>query len=158
MKKRKYFTNELERLCALYSDYINEHKDSRLNVLIGDNMIKIHLYRNNNEVDEFSLGFNHKEKDCYNYVSIVIMKMLFCDKIIYSKNNTFFNRNGNLLFEVYDEDLFNLMFSVVPLYREFDFYDKVDRNRRVRNKINRNRNGSNLGERVDFSRELLKRY
>lgn len=157
IEKRKDFIKELNRLCNIYSDYISEHRDSRLDVVIGNNMIKMNLYKNEDIIDKFGLLFLHKEMREYNYISIVIMKMLFGNKIVYSRDNMFFNHKGNLLIEVNDMDLYDRMFGIVPIYRDIDFYEKIDNGRRVRNKINRNRNGSNLFERVELTKKLLKR-
>lgn len=157
IEKRKDFMNGLDKLCNIYSDYIKEHKDSRLDVVIGNNMIKMNLYKNEDIIDEFGLLFLHKEMREYNYISIVIMKMLFGNKLVYSRDNLFFNDKGNLLIEVNDMDLYDRMFDMVSIYRDIDFYEKIDNGRRVRNKVNRNRNGNNLFERVELTKKLLKR-
>lgn len=159
IEKRKDFIKELNSLCNIYSDYISEHKDSRLDVVIGNNMIKVNLYKNEDIIDEFGLVFNHKEMREYNYISIVIMKMLFGNKIVYSRDNMFFNdiNNMNMKIIVNDMDLYDRMFGIVSIYRDIDFYEKIDNGRRVRNKVNRNRNGNNLFERVELTKKLLKR-
>ena len=159
IEKRKDFIKELNRLCNIYSDYISEHKDSRLDVVIGNNIIKMYLCKNEDIIDEFGLLFLHKEMREYNYISIVIMKMLFGNKIVYSRDNMFFNdiNNMNIKIIVNDMDLYDRMFGIVPIYRDIDFYEKIDNGRRVRNKVNRNRNGNNLFERVELTKKLLKR-
>ena len=154
-EKRQDFIKSLDKLCGIYSDYLKEYKDSMLDVLIEDNMIKMYLYRNKEIVDEFGLVFNYKEKDSYIYISIVIMKMLFGGKTIYAKDNVFYKNMDGSGFKIIvnDSDLYDRMFGIVPIYRDIDFYDKIDNGRRVRNKINRNRNGNNLDERIELTKK-----
>jgi len=157
-EKRQDFIKELDKLCNIYKDYLKEYDDSRLDVLIGDNMIKMYLYNKEEVVDEFGLAFNHRERDSYVYLSIVIMKMLFAGKMVYSKDNVFYEKMDGSGFKIIvnDIDLYSRMFGIVPIYRDIDFYDKIDNGRRIRNKINRNRNGNNLNERVKLTKKLLK--
>ena len=86
---KKDFIKELERLCNIYLDYINEFDNSRLDVYINNFMIKMQLLNNDIIMDEFGLAFNHKEKNSYMYISIILMKNLFGSKIIYNRDNLF---------------------------------------------------------------------
>ena len=156
--KNKDFIKLLEDLCFIYTDYLKRYDSSRLEVLIEDNSIKMNLYNSNEIVDSFGLVFNQKEKNNYTYVSIVLMKMLFGSRVIYSRDNMFCNDidNSNLIIVVNDRDLFNRMFNMVTIRRDMDFYDKIDNGRRIRNKINKKSVVSSLEERVGFTRKLLK--
>lgn len=156
--KNKDFIKLLEDLCFIYTDYLKRYDGSRLEVLIEDNSIKMNLYNSNEIVDSFGLVFNQKEKNNYTYVSIVLMKMLFGSRVIYSRDNMFCNDidNSNLIIVVNDRDLFNRMFNMVTIRRDMDFYDKIDNGRRIRNKINKKSVVSSLEERVGFTRKLLK--
>lgn len=156
---KKDFFKELERLCNIYLDYINDFDNSKLNIYINNNIIKMKLINNDITMDEFGLAFNQKEKDSYTYISIILLKILFNGNIIYSKNNMFLNDPDNPTINIYvnDEDLFDKMFGLIGLYREHDFKDRIDNRRKVRNKVNRMRNANNLKERVDLTKKLLKR-
>ena len=155
-EKKKDFILLLEDLCYIYRDYVKKNNNSRLDVNINNNMIKIELFDNKELVDEFGLTFNQKERNNYMYISIVLMKNLFGSKIIYSKDNVFYNDDINIKINVLDEDLFNRMFDVLSIYRDVDFYDRIDSGRKIRNKINRDRTSKFLDERVNITKSLLK--
>lgn len=156
--KKKDFINLLEDLCFIYNDYIDKYDNSRLEVLIENNMINMYLYKDENIVDQFGLAFNHKEKDSYMYISVVLMKILFGSSIINNKDNLFFNYvdKPNLKMIVNDEDMIDRMFMMAAIHRDIDFYDKLDYGHKIRNKINRMRTASYLDERVHLTKALLK--
>ena len=156
--KRNDFVRLLSDLCYVYKDYVRDNDDSRLDVVIDKNMIKINLYNNIEIVDEFGLTFSEKEKDKYYYVSIVLMKILYSRGIVYCRDNVFFEKIDGTGFKIVvnDQELFDRMFSVVGIHRDIDFYDKIDNNYRVRNKINRDIKKINFNERVNISKKLLK--
>lgn len=158
-KKKKDFLMLLDDLCCIYKDYISKNDNSMIEVYINDNIIKMHLINDGRKVDEFGLAFNHKEKNSYIYISIVLMKMLFGSKIIYSKDNVFFDDVDKLSLKmiVDDEDVFSRMVDVINIYRDIDFYDRIDNGRRIRNKINRNRSASYMSDRVSITKKLLKK-
>ena len=152
MNKKKKFLTELEKLCNIYNDYIDEHDNSRLDVYISNGIIKINLISKDAIVDEFELTFEDKEEDIYRYISMFLFNVLFNSRIIYSKDNMFFddidNKKRNIT--LYDDLLVN----------EFLIYCKdeyLDNNMKIRNKINRNNNGNNMNQRVELTKKLLKR-
>lgn len=152
MNKKKKFLTELEKLCNIYNDYIDEHDNSRLDVYISNGIIKINLISKDAIVDEFELTFEDKEEDIYRYISMFLFNALFNSRIIYSKDNMFFddidNKKRNIT--LYDDLLVN----------EFLIYYKdeyLDNNMKIRNKINRNNNGNNMNQRVELTKKLLKR-
>ena len=152
MNKKKKFLFELESLCNIYNDYLDEHDNSKLDVYISNGIIKINLINEDAIVDEFELTFEDNEEDIYRYISMFIFKVLFTGKIIYSKDNMFFddidNKKRNIT--LYDDLLVN----------EFLIYCKdeyLDNNMKIRNKINRNNNGNNMNQRVELTKKLLKR-
>lgn len=156
--KKNDFVRLLSDLCYIYKDYVRDNDGSRLDVVIGNNMIKIDLYNNMEIVDEFGLTFGEREKDKYYYVSIVLMKILYSRGIVYCRDNVFFEKLDGTGFKIVvdDMELFDRMFSVVGIYRDMDFYDKIDNNHKVRNKINRDICKINLNERVNISKKLLR--
>ena len=139
-EKKKDFINLLDDLCYIYKDYTIDNDGSKLDVVIDKNIIKMYLYDSKNMIDEFGLTFLEKEKDKYYYVSIVLMKID--------------GRGFKII--VNDQDLFNRMFDTVIIHRDMDFYNKIDVNRRVRNKVNRDVNKIKLDERVNISKKLLR--
>ena len=152
MNKKKKFLTELEKLCNIYNDYIDEHDNSRLDVYISNGIIKINLISKDAIVDEFELTFEDNEEDIYRYISMFLFNVLFNSRIIYSKDNMFFddidNKKRNIT--LYDDLLVN----------EFLIYCKdeyLDNNMKIRNKINRNNNGNNMNHRVELTKKLLKR-
>ena len=152
MNKKKKFLTELERLCNIYNDYIDEHDNSRLDVYISNDIIKINLINHDAIVDEFELTFEDNEEDIYRYISMFLFNVLFNSRIIYSKDNMFFddidNKKRNIT--LYDDKLVN----------EFGIYyrdEYLDNNMKIRNKINRNNNGNNMNQRVELTKKLLKR-
>ena len=156
--KKNDFVRLLSDLCYVYKDYVRDNDGSKLEVVIDKNMIKIYLYNNKEMIDEFGLTFNEREKDKYYYVSIALMKILYSRGIVYSRDNIFYENMDGTGFKiiVYDKDLFDRMFSVVSIHRDIDFYDKIDNNGRVRNKINRDSKKIKLDERVNISKKLLR--
>lgn len=157
-EKKKDFIKLLEDLCIIYKDYISKNSDSILEVYINNNMIKMCLNNGSCLVDQFGLVFNQKEKDSYIFISMILMKILFSKKIIYSKNNVFFDNidKATIKIVVNDENVFDRMFSVISIHNDIDFYNRIDINRRIRNKVNRNRNASHLDERVSMTKKLLR--
>lgn len=157
-EKKKDFLMLLDDLCYIYKDYVSKNTNSRIEVYVNDDMIKMYLINDKEIVDEFGLAFNHKEKSSYIYISIALMKMLFDNKIIYNKKDSFFDDidKASLKMVVSDEDVYSRMISVISIYRDMDFYDKIDNGRRLRNKINRNRSASYMNDRVNITRKLLK--
>lgn len=156
--KRNDFVKLLNDLCNIYIDYIRDNDGSKLDVVIDKNIIKIYLYNNKEMIDEFGLTFNEKEKDKYYYISIVLMKILYSRRIVYSRDNIFYEDINGTGFKIIvnDQELFDRMFSVVSIHRDMDFYDKIDNNGRVRNKINRDVKKINLDDRINMSKKLLK--
>ena len=154
--KKKDFIQLLEDLCFIYRDYVKKNDNSRIEVNINDNMIKMELFKDNTLMEEFGLAFNHKEKNSYMYISIVLMKNLFGSKMIYSKDNIFYSDDINVRINVLDEDLFNRMFDILSIYRSVDFYDRIDQGRKIRNKINKDRTAKLLDERINITKTLLK--
>lgn len=154
--KKKDFIQLLEDLCFIYRDYLNRYNDSRVDVNINDNMIKIELFKGNELMDEFGLSFTQKEKSSYMYISFVLMKNLFGSKMIYSKNNMFYNDKDNIRVNVLDNDLFDRMFDMLNIYRTIDFYERIDNGRRVRNKINKDKTIKFMDERINITKHLLK--
>lgn len=156
--KRNDFVKLLNDLCNIYKDYIRDNDGSKLDVVIDKNIIKIYLYNNKEMIDEFGLTFNEKEKDKYYYISIVLMKILYSRRIVYSRDNIFYEDINGTGFKIIvnDQELFDRMFSVVSIHRDMDFYDKIDNNGRVRNKINRDVKKINLDDRINMSKKLLK--
>ena len=152
MNKKKKFLTELERLCNIYNDYIDEHDNSRLDVYISNDIIKINLINHDAIVDEFELTFEDNEEDIYRYISMFLFNVLFNSRIIYSKDNMFFddidNKKRNIT--LYDDKLVN----------EFLIYSKdeyLNNNIKIRNIINRFSNGNNMNHRVELTKKLLKR-
>ena len=152
MNKKKKFLTELERLCNIYNDYIDEHDNSRLDVYISNDIIKINLINHDAIVDEFELTFEDNEEDIYRYISMFLFNVLFNSRIIYSKDNMFFddidNKKRNIT--LYDDKLVN----------EFLIYSKdeyLNNNIKIRNIINRVSNGNNMNHRVELTKKLLKR-
>ena len=154
--KKKDFIQLLEDLCYIYRDYVKKNNGSRVDVNINDNQIKMKLFKENELMDEFGLAFNHKEKNSYMYISFVLMKNLFGSKMIYSKDNMFYSDDINIRINVLDEDLFNRMFDVINIYKDINFYERIDNGRKIRNKINRNRTAKFLDERINITKSLLK--
>ena len=156
--KKKDFIELLEDLCFIYDDYIKKNNGSKLEVLIQSNMISMQLYKDNGVIDQFGLAFSHKERDCYMYISVVLMKILFGSSVIHNKDNIFFNDIDKpyLSLIVNDEDVLNRMFMMAAIHRDIDFYDKLDRGQRIRNKVNRNRTAGLLDERVNITKALLR--
>ena len=152
MNKKKKFLTELEKLCNIYNDYIDEHDNSRLDVYISNGIIKINLISKDAIVDEFELTFEDNEEDIYRYISMFLFKALFNSRIIYSKDNMFFddidNKKRNIT--LYDDLLVNEFLICCK-----DEY--LDNNMKIRNKINRNNNGNNMNQRVELTKKLLKR-
>lgn len=158
INKKNNFVRLLSDLCYIYKDYVRDNDDSRLNVVIDKNMIKMYLYNSKDMIDEFGLVFSEKEKDKYYYVSIVIMKILYSRGIVYGRDNIFYENIDGTGFKIIvnDQELFDRMFSVVGIHRDIDFYEKIDNKGRVRNKINRDIKKINLDERVNISKKLLR--
>ena len=157
-EKRKDFIRLLSDLCYTYKDYIDKHNNSRLDVLMQDNMIKMNLYNDSELVDEFGFAFGDKEKDKYYYVSLVLMKELYSRRVVYSKDNIFYEKIDGTGFKIIvnDQDLFDRMFNIVGFHRDIDFYDKIDVSRRLRNKVNRDSKKIHFDERVNISKKLLR--
>lgn len=157
-EKKKDFIDLLQDLCDIYKDYTNKNDGSRLDVYISNNLIKMILSNNNGLIDEFGLAFNHKEKDCFEYISIILMLQLFGNGIIYSKDNMFFENIDCSGFRIVvsNDDLFEKMFSIASIHRDIYVYDNIDNCRKIRNKVNRYRIAKNLEERIGISRKLLK--
>ena len=86
------------------------------------------------------------------------MKILYSRRIVYSRDNIFYENIDGTGFKIIvnDQELFDRMFSLVSIHRDIDFYDKIDNKGRVRNKINRDIKKINLNERVNISKKLLK--
>lgn len=152
MNKKKKFLFELENLCNIYNDYLDEHDNSKLDVYISNGIIKINLISKNSIIDEFELTFEEHEEEIYRYISMFLFKVLFNSMVIYSKDNMFFdnidNKKRNII--LYDDKLVN----------EFGIYyrdEYLDNNMKIRNKINRNNNGNNMNQRVELTKKLLKR-
>ena len=156
--KKNDFVKLFSDLCYVYKDYIRDNDGTKLEVVIDNNMIKMYLYNNMEVIDEFGLIFNEKEKDKYYYMSIILMKILYSCGIIYSKDNIFYENVDGTGFKIIvnDLELFDRMYGVVSIYRDIDFYEKIDNGRRVRNKINRDIKKINLDERVNISKKLLR--
>lgn len=156
--KQKDFVRLLSDLCYLYKDYVRDNDGTRLDVVIGNNMIKMYLYNSMKMIDEFGLSFSEKEKDKYYYVSIAIMKILYSMGIVYGRDNIFYENIDGTGFKIIvnDLELFDRMFSVVSIHRDIDFYEKIDNKGRVRNKINRDIKKINLNGRVNISKKLLR--
>ena len=156
--KKNDFVRLLSDLCYIYKDYVRDNDGSKLEVVIDKNIIKIYLYNSREMIDEFGLTFSEKEKDKYYYICIVLMKILYSRRIIYSRNNIFYENMDGTGFKIIvnDQEAFDRMFSVVGIYREMDFYDRIDNNHRIRNKINRDVKKINLDERVNISKKLLR--
>ena len=156
--KRNDFLRLLSDLCYTYKDYVRDNDGSKLDVVIDKNMIKMYLYNDKETIDEFGLTFNEKEKDKFYYISIALMKILYSRRIVYSRDNIFYENIDGTGFKIIvnDQELFDRMFSLVSIHRDIDFYDKIDNKGRVRNKINRDINKINLNERVNISKKLLK--
>ena len=155
-ENKKNFIKSLEELCYIYRDYVKSHTNSRLEVNIDNNMINMMLFKDDVSVDRFGLAFNHKEKKSYMYISIVLMKNLFGSRLIYGKDNLLYSDDINVLFEVNDQNVLDRMFSVMSIYRDIDFYDRIDDGRKIRNKINRDRTAKFLDERIKITKRLLK--
>ena len=152
MNKKKKFLFELESLCNIYNDYLDEHDNSKLDVYISNGIIKINLINEDVIVDEFELTFENKEEDIYRYISMFLFRLIFDSRMVYSKDNMFFdnidNKKRNII--LYDDKLVN----------EFGIYyrdEYLDNNMKIRNKINRNNNGNNMNQRVELTKKLLKR-
>ena len=152
MNKKKKFLFELESLCNIYNDYLDEHDNSKLDVYISNGIIKINLISKNSIIDEFELTFEEHEEEIYRYISMFLFKVLFNSMVIYSKDNMFFdnidNKKRNII--LYDDKLVN----------EFGIYyrdEYLDNNMKIRNKINRNNNRNNMNQRVELTKKLLKR-
>ena len=156
MSNKRNFIELLQDLCYIYHDYVKKYDNCKIDVTINNNMIKMILFKDGVWMDEFGLVFGPKERNSYIYISMILMKNLFGTKIIYSKENMFYNEDINVMINVVDEDLFNRMFDMLEFYRDIDFYDKIDKGRRIRNKINRDRMGKLLGERIEITKKLLK--
>ena len=156
--KRNDFLRLLSDLCYTYKDYVRDNDGSKLDVVIDKNMIKMYLYNDKETIDEFGLTFNEKEKDKYYYISIALMKILYSRRIVYSRDNIFYENIDGTGFKIIvnNQELFDRMFSLVSIHRDIDFYDKIDNKGRVRNKINRDIKKINLNERVNISKKLLK--
>ena len=156
--KRNDFLRLLSDLCYVYKDYVRDNDGSKLDVVIDKNMIKMYLYNDKETIDEFGLTFNEKEKDKFYYISIALMKILYSRRIVYSRDNIFYENIDGTGFKIIvnDQELFDRMFSLVSIHRDIDFYDKIDNKGRVRNKINRDIKKINLDERVNISKKLLK--
>lgn len=158
-EKKKDFLRLLEDLCYIYEDYIDEGTFRKLKVCIDSNTIKMYLINDSKIIiDNFGLAFNQKEKDSHMYISVALIKILFGSRIIYNKDNVFFDDidNPSLEIIVSDKDILNRIISVLGIYRDIDFYDKIDNGRKVRNKINRNRSANLMDDRVNITRRLLK--
>ena len=155
-EKKKDFIKLLEDLCFIYRDYVKKHDNSSLYVIINSNMVKMELYEDRELIDEFGLAFNHKEKNSYMYISIILMKNLFGSKIIYNRDNLLYSDGIDIKFDVMDQDVLDRMFSVMSIYRDVDFYDRIDYGRKIRNKINRDRTAKLLDERINITKRLLK--
>ena len=158
INKRNDFIRLLNDLCNVYKDYVRDNDGSKLDVVIDTNMIKMYLYNSRDMIDEFGLTFKEGEKDKYYYISIALMKILYSRRIVYSRDNIFYENIDGTGFKIIvnDQELFDRMFSLVSIHRDIDFYDKIDNKGRVRNKINRDINKINLNERVNISKKLLK--
>ena len=156
--KRNDFLRLLSDLCYVYKDYVRDNDGSKLDVVIDKNMIKMYLYNDKETIDEFGLTFNEKEKDKFYYISIALMKILYSRRIVYSRDNIFYENIDGTGFKIIvnDQELFDRMFSLVSIHRDIDFYDKIDNKYRIRNKINRDIKKINLDERVNISKKLLK--
>ena len=158
INKRNDFIRLLNDLCNVYKDYVRDNDGSKLDVVIDTNMIKMYLYNSRDMIDEFGLTFNEGEKDKYYYISIALMKILYSRRMVYCRDNIFYENIDGTGFKIIvnDQELFDRMFSLVSIHRDIDFYDKIDNKGRVRNKINRDINKINLNERVNISKKLLK--
>lgn len=157
MNKRDDFVKLLGDLCYIYKDYVINN-DGKLDVIIENNMIKMYLYNKQELLDEFGLVFSNKEKDKYYYVSLVLMKELYGGKIVYNKDNVFYEEIDGSGFRIVvnDRDLFDRMFMMMGIYRNIDFYEKIDVNRKVRNKVNRDCKKIKLNERVNITKKLVR--
>ena len=155
---RNDFLRLLSDLCYVYKDYVRDNDGSKLDVVIDTNMIKMYLYNSRDMIDEFGLTFNEGEKDKYYYISIALMKILYSRRMVYCRDNIFYENIDGTGFKIIvnDQELFDRMFSLVSIHRDIDFYDKIDNKGRVRNKINRDIKKINLDERVNISKKLLR--
>ena len=158
INKRNDFIRLLNDLCNVYKDYVRDNDGSKLDVVIDTNMIKMYLYNSRDMIDEFGLTFNEGEKDKYYYISIALMKILYSRRMVYCRDNIFYENIDGTGFKIIvnDQELFDRMFSLVSIHRDIDFYDKIDNKHRVRNKINRDIKKINLNERINISKKLLK--
>ena len=156
-EKKKDFIMLLEDLCYIYKDYIDKNTLGKISVYIDKSRIIVMLINNYKIIDEFGLAFNSRERDSYIYISIALMKMLFGNKIIYSKGMVFCDDMDipSLEMKVNDIDILYRMVNAMSFYREMDFYDRIGGGKRTRNKINQMRNANNLGERVKLTRSLI---
>ena len=155
-EKKKDFIKLLEDLCYIYRDYVKKNDNSRLDVIINNNMINIKLFKDDTLMDRFGLAFNHKERNSYMYISVILMKNLFGSRLIYNRDNLLYSDSINVKFDVIDQDVLDRMFSVMSIYRDVNFYDRIDQGRKIRNKINRDRTAKLLDERINITKALLK--
>ena len=151
--KRKKFINLLDDLCNIYKEYIKEHDNANLEIVVEDYMIDMRLYDNNQLVDQFGLTFKQKEREEYIYICICLMEIFFNRKVVYNKDNIFYKSMDcrELQIIVNDEDLLNKMF----FYKSFSSI-RADKNRRINNRINKADYVNSLDNRINISKKLVR--
>lgn len=152
-EEKKDFIILLDDLCNIYKNYLKENSESNLEVLVEDNMIDIKLYKDRELVDQFGLTFKQKEREQYIYICVCLMRMLFSGGIVFSKDNVFYKNMDctGLKIVVNDKDIFNRMFC----YKSIDMIN-YDKDRKIRNKINKTENINIMNNRVNVSKKLVR--
>ena len=86
---------ELNRLIKAYENYIDKHKNSKLDLIIGDldkekNVIRFRLF-DSELIDEFELSFDKDEYKKYRYISFEVIDLLLGNNIIHNEDNILYN-------------------------------------------------------------------
>jgi len=108
----------LYNLYFIYQEYMLNHNNIKLDVLIQNKMINFKLYDDIELIDEFGLSFKEKEYDIYSYVCLRIMIMLFSEKRIYNGHNIIYNRidNPDIKLEINDDVILRMILGVIISY------------------------------------------
>ena len=115
---KKYIIELLEKLDTLYviyERYAWNHKDTKINVIIGDNTISIFLNDSNKLEEEFILTFPYEESILYHYLSLELLAIVLGNVYVHKDNNILFNNAHKPYVKMFvnDEDILSIMQPII---------------------------------------------
>ena len=149
-----------EELIIFYQNYLDNHEDASLDILIDDDSISFYLSDREKE-DIFIITFNEEDIDTFNYLSIKIIIKIFGNVLMHLDGITLYNdkHKKNIRINILNDRIYDIVKKIIEVQDKVFINDDlplvVDLNKKV--KLSYPEEFMDiLNKRIELSKKLFK--